>query len=206
MLKTISVLIQCWFVSRALCWFYMPPPPRAAKEGVQGTQLRPHPKTLECKHIFCTPKNFEGALHRGRSESHQFSLKVWDLATGRQFDSVECSHGRWASHEAHFWVFLLIRGTFHRWRGPLLLQIGWLAVCQRGPPPVRWALPYDKDGPPSVDHGPSVGQRGPPSIRGDPRSVRGGPSFIRGDPLPVRLALRRSKIFSWSEGFQDRSS
>ena len=35
----------------------------AAEEGVQGVQLHHHPKNLGCKHIFCTPKNIEGALH-----------------------------------------------------------------------------------------------------------------------------------------------
>ena len=95
-------------------------------------------------------------------------------------------------------------------KGPLPLQGGWLSVSKRGLPPVRGALPSDKEGPPFVDHRdicrsegaicwsdqPSVGRkyflgkRSPPSFNttgpsvGHMTIVRSeGPPYIRGGSL-----------------------
>ena len=51
---------------------------RAAVEGVQGVQLHPIQKLGSANISFCTSppqKKYRGALHRGRSGSHQYSLK-----------------------------------------------------------------------------------------------------------------------------------
>ena len=84
---------QCSVLVRRAHKIWVKKCPRAAKEGVIGVQLYPHPKLGGVNISFCTPKNLEGALHSGRSVSHWFSLKVYDIAPVRQFDNVEVFTG-----------------------------------------------------------------------------------------------------------------